>query len=383
MPTETKKEAIGLYLHVPFCQSKCPYCDFYSLGDVRSLEDPRLEQYTTALCHAIETAPPTAGEKVDSVYFGGGTPLLLGPERIGRILQAVGNRFTLLSPEITLEANPHLPGNLPLDDILLRLGETGVNRLSFGVQSGVGERLRMLGRIHDAPQAAHAVQAARAAGFQNLSLDLMLGLPGQTVEELEESLTFCTDLAPEHLSAYILKVEAGTPFAGRYGPQSVDEDLQADLYLWLVERLEERGYHQYEISNFAKPGAESRHNLKYWRCQEYLGVGPAAASFLAGERFAFPRDLPAFLAAPQVWTLTESEGPGGGLWEEILLGLRLSEGLDLLDLAHRYGEEAAASLRLRAAPLEKGGFIIRRGERLALTPRGMLMSNSVSAILLP
>ena len=240
---------LGFYIHVPFCHGKCPYCDFYSRPDSPRKMDAYVSAVTAALAPWRERL---AGRELATVYFGGGTPSLLGARRLGTILQAVRQGFSLApGAEITLEANPTSVDRAFFQEV----GQAGFNRLSMGLQSANEEELRFLGRAHSPQQAAQAVENARAAGFSNISLDLMLGLPGGSREKLGRSIAFAASLGVEHISSYILKVEPGTPFAAR-GVQVPDEDNTAEQYLFAVEELARLGYGQYEISNFARPGKE-------------------------------------------------------------------------------------------------------------------------------
>jgi oxygen-independent coproporphyrinogen-3 oxidase len=283
---------LGIYVHVPFCRSKCQYCDFYSLGGSRDkyLVDGYLQALAT---HIRETGARCPEHVVDTVYFGGGTPSFFGADNLRRIFSEIQNRFRVArDAEVTYEANP--------DSItpqqLRRLHSEGFNRISIGVQSDDDEMLKKLGRPHNYEQAVSAVEKARAAGFENLSLDLMYGLPNQTQEQWEKTLTHVLELAPEHMSCYGLKVEEGTPlWEYRDCANLPDDDAQADMYLFAVEALDKAGYGQYEISNFAKPGRMSRHNLKYWLGEEYLGFGPAAASDFGGMRYTIKPDLHAYI----------------------------------------------------------------------------------------
>ena len=362
---------IGLYLHVPFCDAKCPYCDFYSMRG--STED--WERYTESIIsHLYDYQDRNLA--VDSVYFGGGTPSLLGAERLGRMLEAVRGAFAL-SPEaeITVEVNPtREPGRF-----FEGLAEAGVTRVSIGLQSAQAAELRALGRRHTAEQAAHAVALAHRAGIANVSLDLMLAVPGQTVESLRESVRFCAQAGVTHVSAYLLKIEPGTAFYARRETLPLpDEDGTCDLYLEACAELEACGFAQYEISNFALPGFESRHNLKYWRCEEYLGLGPAAHSFLDGRRFYYPRDLAGFLRGdPPV-----ADGPGGGFDEFAMLALRLTEGLREESFRVRFGYPIPEAMRRRAAPLGRAGYCRVSPEGIALTRTGFLVSNAVIGELL-
>ena len=359
---------LGLYFHVPFCHGKCPYCDFYSLPD----SPVAMDAYVQALLASLASwQKKLQGRELATVYFGGGTPSLLGAERLRSILQGVREGFAL-SPgaEITLEANPTQVDRTFFQEAR----EAGFNRLSMGLQSANPEELRLLGRAHSPEQAAKAVADARAAGFENISLDLMLGLPGGSREKLSQSINFAASLGVEHISSYMLKIEPGTPFARR-GVEVPDEDEAAEQYLFAVEELGKRGYGQYEISNFAKPGRESRHNLLYWRCEEYLGLGPGAHSFLEGRRFFYPRDLAGFLAGKP----PAEDGPGGDFGEFAMLNLRLTRGLCREDCLSRFGEQGGAlfdQMREKAKGLPPQLLRTEEG-RLAFTPEGFLVSNAL------
>lgn len=266
------KDKLGIYIHIPFCRSKCDYCDFYSLSG----RENRMDDYQKALlAHLKETAPLAKGVPVDTIYFGGGTPSYYGEKRLKQLLHTVQKLYTVeQDAEITTEANPDSVDAR----MLTHLRRAGFNRLSLGYQSACPAELTAIHRIHTREEADAAVQAARKAKFKNLSLDLIYGLPGQTMDSWQQSVEHILTLEPEHLSCYGLKVEEGTPLARRVeqGEQLPDDDAQADLYLWTVERLAKAGYEQYEISNFSKPGLPSRHNLRYWLTRPYIGFGPGA-----------------------------------------------------------------------------------------------------------
>lgn len=363
----------GIYIHVPFCLRKCPYCDFYSLP----YSDAPADEYVDAVLRAMKSHP-FGQVRADTLYFGGGTPILLGPARLRRMLDAARETFSLTDDaEITVEANPAAA----MRETLVQLREAGCNRLSFGVQSLEDGELTALGRPHDARQAVQAIRDAAEAGFDDISADLMLAIPGQTEESLARSIRGLTALPVNHISAYLLKIEPGTPFFDEADTLALpDEDEAAERYLTCVRLLEESGLHQYEISNFARGGRASRHNLKYWRCEEYLGIGPAAHSCFGGRRFFFARELAAFLAAPQPFTLIVDDGPGGGFEEEAMLGLRLSEGLTLSGM--RAPPANAGAVLGKAKELAAHGLARVDGDTVALTPQGFLLSNSVIAALL-
>lgn len=370
---------LGLYLHIPFCDGKCPYCDFYSLAGEESVKEEytrRLEKELALWAEKLakEGVPPVA----DTLYFGGGTPNLMGGNRIARLILAAKEHFSLQNAEITVEVNP----SSELSGFFREIFAAGANRLSIGLQSAHDEELKALGRRHTAQQAAETVEAARKAGFSNLSLDLMLATPGQTLESALSSVQFCAELGAPHVSAYLLKVEPGTPYWNRRDSLPLpDEDETADRYLAVCAALEQAGLMQYEISNFASPGFESRHNLKYWRCEEYLGLGPGAHSFVNGKRFYYPRSLHDFLEAPQ----PIEDGDGGTLEETVLLGLRLSKGITPQTLAPfgKAGEQAFAAMEKKSRPYRAAGLLKPEPGRIAMTLKGFLVSNELIAELLP
>lgn len=349
----TMNKPRGLYIHVPFCLTKCPYCDFYSVSYSRSA----VREYAQAVMRNLSRY----AEPFDTVYFGGGTPILAA-EYVGEILSCV--RLSG-GAEVTVEANPCLC----LPDTLSALKKGGVNRLSIGVQSLDGEELAALGRRHSAAQAENAVLAAESAGFDNISADIMLAVPRQTRASLSRTIARLAELPLTHISAYLLKIEPATPF-GADPPETPDEDETAELYLHAVGELEAHGFAQYEISNFSKKGFESRHNLKYWRREEYLGIGAAAHSFYNEKRFAVPRDAAAFMAAP-VQPAVLTDGAPDINEERIMLGLRLAEGIPQ-ELWKPHEKQ------LRFIPREY--YEINDG-RLSLTPRGFLLSNEIIALL--
>lgn len=363
-------QPIGIYLHIPFCRSKCAYCDFYSFP----AREGQMELYTDRLCRDLQDWGARLGRSADTLYIGGGTPSLLGGERIAQLVRAARAAFGDAMREITLEANP-------ADDLretLRRAAAAGVNRLSLGVQSGVEAELAALSRRHKNADVLRTVEAAKKAGIKNLSLDLMLGIPGQTADSMLRSIDFLCRMEPSHISAYLLKIEPGTPFA-KHTPEGLpDGDQAAGLYLSCVEALAQRGFAQYEISNFAKEGRASRHNLKYWRGEDYLGLGPAAHSLVDRRRFYFPRDLAAYMAGkPPV-----ADGDGGGEEEYILLRLRLTEGIRFADYAARFGHPFPDGLRKKLVRLADGGYLRLWEEGFSLTLQGFLVSNAILAELI-
>ena len=367
---------LGLYIHIPFCKSKCIYCDFYSLPRA----EDRMDRYVSALCRQLaEIAQRTTAHTVDSVYLGGGTPSYLGEKRLRRILKTVKKHYHLSrDAEITLEANPDSAGDWRA---LRALRRAGMNRLSLGVQSADDGLLRALGRPHTFAQAEEAAAAARRARIRNLSLDLIYGLPGQDLTGWKDTLERAAALEPEHLSCYGLKVEEGTPLWDMQEKMDLpDDDAQADMYLWTVERLGALGYEQYEISNFARPGRASRHNMKYWTLCEYAGFGPGAHSDLGDVRYAYLRSLDTYCAGVEagVSVLESSEHIPSRERdiEYVMLGLRLTQGISRQEFENRY--------RLPFAPIQSvlerfraTGHAALAGERWRLTPEGFLVSNQI------
>ena len=363
---------LGLYLHIPFCKSKCVYCDFYSLAQ----SEDKMDAYTDALIrHIEEVAPRCAAHTVDTVYFGGGTPSYLGEKRLVRLMKTVKKRFTLArDAEITLEANPDSAGDWKTLRLLRR---AGFNRLSLGVQAADDELLRRIGRVHTWDQVLSAAAAARMAGFENLSLDLIYGLPQQTLEAWQDTLRSALALEPRHISCYGLKVEPNTPlWQQRETAQLPDDDTQADMYLWTVDYLAEKGYGQYEISNFALPGYESRHNWKYWTLGEYAGFGPGAHSDMGGVRFAYERDLDSYIAGDLQLSEMEEIPPLDRDLEYIMLSLRTTQGIDSGYFERQYRQKFQPMEDL-LVQYESHGLAQRTERGWRLTPRGFFVSNAI------
>lgn len=363
---------LGLYLHIPFCRSKCAYCDFYSLSG----REDRMDAYTAALeRHLIEVAPQAAQHLVDTVYFGGGTPSYLGEKRLVKLLKAVKKHYRIAPhAEITLEANPDSAGDWKA---LRALRRAGFNRISLGVQSTDDVCLRALGRIHTWQQVQEAVAACRRAKFPDVSLDLIYGLPGQTVEQWEKTLSDALTLQPEHLSCYGLKLEEGTPlYRQRDSLTLPDDEAQADMYLYAVEYLRQNGYEQYEISNFARPGHASRHNLKYWTLGEYAGFGPGAYSDFGGVRYGYIRDLDRYIAGELVLAESEHIPASEREMEYIMLRLRTTEGMNIREFENRF-RRRFDPLGARLEVYADHGLAQRTEHGWRLTPRGFLVSNQI------
>lgn len=367
---------LGIYVHIPFCRSKCLYCDFYSLPQA----EDQIKRYVKALCaHIAQIAQYTGDYQVDTVYFGGGTPTLLPERYLTDIIERIAQRFHMAKDaEITIEANPESAQNWRA---LRRLRRGGFNRLSLGVQAADDTLLKAVGRVHTFADVERSAEAIRRAGIKNFSADLIYGLPGQDLSSFLTGLERTMALEPEHLSCYGLKVEEGTPLCRRRGELDLpDDDAQADMYLAAVEKLSAAGYVHYEISNFAKPGFASRHNLKYWTLQEYAGFGPGAHSDLGGLRYAYARDLTGYMAGALSGMLEMSESERLPARERdteyIMLSLRTAAGISKPVFENRY--------RQRFAPLEA---VLHRYEKLGcaqptdegwrLTAKGFLLSNTI------
>ena len=369
---------LGIYIHIPFCRSKCQYCDFYSIGGSR---DRRLvDNYMQALMvHFKETGARATDYIVDTVYFGGGTPSFFGADNLRRIFAELQHRFRVdKDAEISFEANP----DSVTDSLLKKLRAEGFNRMSLGVQSDRDDVLQKLGRPHNYEQACAAVQAARKCGFDNVSLDLMYGLPNQTAPQWEETLSHVLELNPEHISCYGLKVEEGTPlWEYRDAANLPSDEVQAEMYLNAVAILDEAGYRQYEISNFAKSGYEARHNLKYWLGEEYLGFGPAAASDFAGKRFTNKADIQNYIQGvlkqdvpilSECDTIPARERAG----EYIMLRLRTTRGISPQEYEKNYLMPFAPLLE-QIQPLAERDLFYQQNGRWILTPKGFLVSNQI------
>lgn len=373
-------DTLGLYFHIPFCKGKCPYCDFYSVTD-KSLFEP----YKDALCDEIRTksrcksllADDIQNKPVDTVYFGGGTPSYWGADNVCAVLQTAKTHFAIAKDaEITVECNPSSPD---LEAFLSHCAENGVNRVSLGMQSAVDSERKGLGRTADAAKVLCAVHAAKKAGIHNISLDLMIGIPNQTKESLQESLQFLIDTGVPHASVYMLSIEEGTFFhKNAHRLNLPDDDTTAQFYLQTVDFLNRNGLSQYEISNFARPGFESRHNSRYWEQEEYLGLGAAAHSFVNGKRFAFSRSVSDFLQKKEPQLLD----CGGDNAEYVLLQLRMNKGLSYVRYRQKFGKDLAQSVLLRAEKYAKHGLLITDKDGLRLTADGFLVSNTILCDLL-
>jgi oxygen-independent coproporphyrinogen-3 oxidase len=376
------KIPLGIYVHIPFCRSKCRYCDFYSLPDARErLKD----EYLQAICtHIKETGPLAPGYRVDTVYFGGGTPTLFGADGLAGIMNAIRKYFDVdASAEITFEANPDSVDS----KLLRRLRAEGFNRVSLGIQSDDDAILRTIGRPHTYRQAQRAVEEIRKARFKNISVDLMYGLPGQTLEGWQSTVRNVMKLDPEHISCYGLKLEEGTPLYEQQDQYDLpDDDAQADMYLAAVELLGEKGFRQYEISNFAKRGMASKHNLKYWNGGQYLGFGPDASSDFAGCRFSAVRDIKAYIdgvtTGGQVLRERQNIQARERAGEYVMLRLRTTAGIRREEYEKQYLLSFAPLERILEVACRHGLARHTGDDGYALTAKGFLVSNSIISDLL-
>ncbi len=363
----------GVYLHIPFCKSRCSYCDFAT--DVWR-DAASVERYLEALCNEVRTTCGSGwlNTNIDTVYFGGGTPSLLAPKQVESILNSVASVFFVADDaEITLEMNPATVNH----ETLATYRDLGVNRASFGVQTFNERDLKLLARGHDANDARQTYKMLRDAGFTNISFDLIAGLPEQTLEDWSRNLDEALSLSPEHLSLYLLEIHESTPLAeqvrsGRRTP--IDEELAAEMYEMMLDRLNTAGYEQYEISNFAKPGFESRHNSKYWTLEPVYGFGVSAHSFDGTQRYANIRDTSLYVEkiesgiAPEAFREDIDRES-----ESIFLGLRLERGIDI-------DSNTFAKYKNEIDQLVADDLIICSDNTIKLTRRGKLYSNDVFAM---
>ena len=363
-------QPVMLYIHIPFCRKKCDYCDFLSFSGKDSCFLP----YLAALERDIRKY---RGLTVSSVFIGGGTPSLMPQGFILKLMNTVRECFTLLpDAEITLEANPGTVNERLLGEYLI----AGINRLSFGLQSADDVELSAVGRIHTYAEFLESYELARRAGFKNINVDIMLGLPGQTMISLKQTINKVCFLRPEHISAYMLILEENTPLYKRAEHLSIlpDEDKQAEMYELAVGLLEKKGYHQYEISNFSREGFECRHNTGYWKRQPYLGIGLGASSLVDDKRYRVTTDLPSYLE--QLSYESEEELSFEDVRNEIImLSMRLKEGLSYLSVRSSYGEGFANILLAKLNKYKEMGLVENHYDRFYFTVKGYLVSNTILA----
>lgn len=364
---QNEKNKKGIYIHIPFCYKKCNYCDFYSLPSISLAE-----KYTNAVCRNIrQMAEKCCDFEFDTIFIGGGTPSAIDESLIGRIINELRNSFKISNNcEISIEANPATVDSKKLTEYRAY----GINRISFGMQSSVDSELKQLGRLHTFKDFVDSYELARKAGFENINIDVMTGIPCQTMKSLASTLQNVICMNPEHISAYMLKIEEGTPFYKNYSKLDLpDEDTVCDMYLMTVDVLSENGYIQYEISNFAQKDYECRHNIKYWEGTSYIGFGSAAHSYVFSERYSYPKNIKDYILCQDydkyrtdIQFIDEDEK----IRERIIFGLRLKDGIDITYLEN-FNYEKNVDVFI------KNGYCKMENGRLSLTEKGMLVSNSI------
>ncbi|MBR5514751.1 MAG: radical SAM family heme chaperone HemW [Clostridia bacterium] len=374
---------LGLYVHFPFCANKCPYCDFYSVVGYKNIDD-----YIDALMLQCEDyAESVSPYAIDSVFFGGGTPSIVPEKYMLEFIDRIYDKFNVtLNAEFTMEVNP---ATVKLSQ-LKKYRKAGMNRLSFGVQSACDKELKALNRIHTYGEFEKSFEIARKAGFDNINIDLMYGIPEQSFESFCDTLKKIVALSPEHISLYNLKIEDSTPFGAIKDKLALpSEDVEYKMYEYAIEYLGSHGYNQYEISNFAKPGKECVHNLKYWTCAEYLGLGTGAHSYFRNTRFSFIKDIDSFIEAikdldddtkltDENYTINPEERAG----EYIMLSLRLANGINTLEFERIFGMNFEKMfVDLLPAYLENG-FMKKTSVGYAFTTKGMYVSNYILSSML-
>lgn len=402
MQDNTRSGPVSLYLHFPFCVRKCRYCDFLS----GPASDQEREEYIQMLCREVELRAAEVPAAVDTIFIGGGTPSLMTPDQAKRVMTAVSRSYEVMDgAEISMEVNP---GTADIDK-LCAFREAGINRLSIGVQSYDDNELKLLGRIHTADQAREIFEAARRAGFQNINLDLMSALPGQSVQSWEKTLREAVRQGPEHISAYSLIIEDGTPFAAMTLPALPTEEEDREMYHFTKKFLALNGYRRYEISNYAREGFECRHNCGYWTGHDYLGLGLGASSFLSGERFRNPdlmedyrknvkdmsEDLSVSKAFPAMRRERETLTQKDRMEEFMFLGLRMADGVSEKEFERRFGirlqdvfsdvlrrhldQKVICRIPVRRWKGDEAGSGEASDFRIALTEYGMDVANFVMA----
>lgn len=369
------KDKIGLYIHVPFCVKKCNYCDFCSFDTLKS--DER-DLYVSALCRElIHESEKLNGRKVDTVFFGGGTPSLLNEKQFENIFSVIGKYYTRTDQaEISAEINP---ATASYDKLRLMRG-LGINRLSIGMQSSIDSELSLLGRAHTASDFYTCFESARAVGFDNINVDLMYGIPAQTLSTFEKTLDSTLSLGCEHISAYALKIEEGTPFFKNKASLLLpDEESEYGMYMLCVEKMKDAGYFHYEISNYAKANFECRHNLKYWRSLEYIGVGVCAYSYFENERYGNISSIDDYISNSGVCQKTDVEYIGERERENeyIMLALRLGGGIDDVEFKKLFGVSFFDKYSSAVNLFKDSEYAEKKGTKFSLTDKGMYVSNSI------
>lgn len=370
-----RAEPIGIYVHIPFCLKKCNYCDFCSFANLSS--DVRA-RYVSALVKEIKAFKSEEHLAVDSIFFGGGTPSLLSPNEFKLIYAALSDTFNIMpSYEFTVEVNPKTVDKEKLE----AFKACGVNRISIGMQSVNENELKKLGRVHNYSDFVDAFHLVRSVGFDNVNVDLMYGIPDQTKNTLTKTLSSLVKLSPEHISAYGLIIEEGTPFFEMKNVLSLpSEDEECDMYDLVCSYLSDNGYRHYEISNYAKIGKESVHNLKYWRCGEYIGFGVSAYSYFRGMRFGNTDSLDEYLSENAKDYVSGEKADAA--YEYVMLGLRLAEGISLSEYKKRFGVDFLVGRDDKIREYTKRGYMTEQDGRLSLTEKGFYVSNTILTDLL-
>lgn len=359
---------IGLYIHVPFCVKKCNYCDFYSMQGTKEAFEKFVSDTEKGIFYWYNEA--LSEKEIDTIYIGGGTPSILGTELLKRILYTINTELNVSKDvEVTIEMNPNSANTLDL----LTLKSYGLNRISMGLQSANDEELRLLGRSHTLSDAQFAIESFHKAGINNFSLDVMLGIPLQNYDSLENTLKFCVDSQAQHISTYMLKIEENTKFYEN--PDNLifaDDDKLVDFYDFTCKYLKANAFRHYEISNFCKNDKISRHNMKYWMLDEYLGIGPSAHSLLNGERFYYPSDINIYDSHDIVM-----DSDGGTAEEYIMLSLRTDKGFEFNKYKELFSLNPSAEFIAKAKKFEKLGLLTINDKSIALTEKGYLVSNTI------
>ena len=377
---ENDKKKLGLYLHIPFCAKKCAYCDFYSF---KCPNASLAKNYISALRIQLEDyRKPLSDYEVDTVFIGGGTPSTLDTSLLQSLIDTAGRNLDIKKDaEFTIEVNP----GTVTKKALKKYRKMGINRLSIGLQSIHEDELRELGRIHTLEDFTDCYEWAREVGFDNISVDLMYGIPRQTKGSFAKTLDFISKINPEHVSIYALKVEEGTEFYNRRDALDLpDEDTEYEMYTSAIDFLGSRGYEHYEISNFARPGYRCRHNMKYWNCDEYLGLGPGAHSYLDERRFAVARDIVKYIDGIEIvnnniniYSEDEQLTVYERMSEYIMLRMRLSDGVTAAKFNRRFGFDFEEKYGARLREYIDGGFVEFNGGTYSFTPKGMYVSNYI------
>jgi oxygen-independent coproporphyrinogen-3 oxidase len=370
-----KSKSIGLYVHIPFCKRKCNYCDFCSFSE---LSEDKRRKYIDALIYEILSYSDKK-LSLDTVFFGGGTPSILRIEELSKIVEAIKKSFQFTEDtEFTLEANP---GTLT-EKKLMAYRKFGVNRISLGLQSVHENEQKILGRIHNYDEFEKSFFLCRKAGFDNINVDLMYAIPSQSVESFSESINRVLSLSPEHISAYSLILEENTPlYENQAQLKFPSEDEEILMYELLCKSLADSGYLHYEISNYAKCGYQSRHNMKYWHSDDYIGVGVSAHSYFLGKRFYNTESIDSYINGAGIIS-ERDENQNEAAYEYVMLALRTSEGFSLIDYKSRFFEDFLSGREEKLKKYEKLGYLVLSFDRIFLTEKGFYLSNLILSDLL-